>query len=230
MVPENPTFQKPLSSSTPASGIEAKIFTMPERYRHAPQGIMHEPEKKAPPALPPEVKAPVAPSAPSLPKPGITRRPSSGRKWILISGIAILAILWIDGFVLVKFVQKTTQPVAQNTAPVVRPAPQPKPTPQGPKEPEQTTPATTSEPFPVVVTPGTDTDSDGLTDTEEELIYRTNPRLPDTDADGFLDGNEVFHRYNPGGTAPGTLLESGLASAYQGTSAFSLYEIFYQRL
>jgi len=64
--------------------------------------------------------------------------------------------------------------------------------------------------FPVEIVPGIDTDSDGLTDTEEELVYNTDPRLPDTDADGFLDGNEVFHRYNPGGTAPGTLLESGL--------------------
>ncbi len=34
--------------------------------------------------------------------------------------------------------------------------------------------------------------------------------MPDSDSDGFLDGNEVFHGYNPNGTAPGTLLLAGL--------------------
>ena len=28
-------------------------------------------------------------------------------------------------------------------------------------------------------------------------IYDTNPSLPDTDGDGFLDGDEVKHGYNP---------------------------------
>jgi hypothetical protein len=74
----------------------------------------------------------------------------------------------------------------------------------------------TRSPFPAAVVPGTDTDSDGLTDAEETLIYGTSPRLPDTDSDGFLDGNEVYHRYNPNGTAPGTLLESGLVVDYAG--------------
>ncbi|MFA4845568.1 MAG: hypothetical protein WC654_03350, partial [Patescibacteria group bacterium] len=63
------------------------------------------------------------------------------------------------------------------------------------------------------VTPGTDSDSDGLSDTEERTIYGTNVRLPDTDADGFLDGNEVFHRYNP--AALGTLLEAGVVTTRQ---------------
>ena len=88
-------------------------------------------------------------------------------------------------------------------------------------------PAATPEPFPTKVIPGVDTDSDGLTDTEEDLIYRTNSRLPDTDADGFLDGNEVFHGYNPSGTAPGTLLESGLVVTNRGTSELSMYEVNY---
>ncbi len=56
---------------------------------------------------------------------------------------------------------------------------------------------------------GLDTDSDGLTDLEESL-YGSNVRNPDTDLDGFLDGNEVFHLYNPSGKAPGKLLELAL--------------------
>ena len=88
----------------------------------------------------------------------------------------------------------------------------PVPTQNQPLTPRLNAPTTPSEPsapsepsdepsnlFPEVGVPGTDTDSDGLTDLEESLIYQTNPRLPDTDRDGFLDGNEVFHLYNPNG-------------------------------
>lgn len=56
---------------------------------------------------------------------------------------------------------------------------------------------------------GLDTDSDGLADLEEAL-YGSDVRSPDTDLDGFLDGNEVFHLYNPSGKAPGKLLELSL--------------------
>jgi hypothetical protein len=56
---------------------------------------------------------------------------------------------------------------------------------------------------------GLDSDSDGITDLEEQL-YGTSMVTPDTDGDGFLDGNEVFHLYNPGGQAPVRLLDSAL--------------------
>jgi hypothetical protein len=56
---------------------------------------------------------------------------------------------------------------------------------------------------------GLDTDSDGVTDLEEGL-YGTDVRKSDTDSDGFLDGNEVFHLYNPAGVAPVKLLDSAL--------------------
>ncbi len=38
-----------------------------------------------------------------------------------------------------------------------------------------------------------DTDSDGLTDSDEINIYKTNPNLADTDADGLLDGDEIHN-------------------------------------
>jgi hypothetical protein len=56
---------------------------------------------------------------------------------------------------------------------------------------------------------GLDSDSDGITDLEESL-YGADVRNPDTDGDGFLDGNEVFHLYNPSGKAPAKLLELAL--------------------
>lgn len=43
-----------------------------------------------------------------------------------------------------------------------------------------------------------DTDNDGLTD-QQEIIYGTDLNNPDTDGDGFKDGDEVKNGYNPKG-------------------------------
>ncbi|MCL4732399.1 hypothetical protein KJZ71_01180, partial [Patescibacteria group bacterium] len=61
---------------------------------------------------------------------------------------------------------------------------------------------------------GLDSDSDGLTDLEEPL-YGTSPTDPDADKDTFLDGNEVFHLYNPAGKQGVKLLESGLVKEFK---------------
>lgn len=50
-----------------------------------------------------------------------------------------------------------------------------------------------------------DSDNDGLKDWEEEL-YKTNPNNPDTDADGYLDGEEINSGHNPLVKAPGDQL------------------------
>ena len=42
-----------------------------------------------------------------------------------------------------------------------------------------------------------DIDSDGLTTVDEESIYHTNPLLPDSDGDGFNDGEEIKNGYSP---------------------------------
>jgi methionine sulfoxide reductase heme-binding subunit len=42
-----------------------------------------------------------------------------------------------------------------------------------------------------------DSDLDGLTDEGEKQIFKTNPTLPDTDGDGFLDGAEILNHTNP---------------------------------
>ncbi|MDD3285128.1 MAG: hypothetical protein PHG95_00590 [Patescibacteria group bacterium] len=48
-----------------------------------------------------------------------------------------------------------------------------------------------------------DSDFDGLSDYEELRVYGTNPLNPDTDGDGYNDGDEVKNGYNPKGS--GTL-------------------------
>lgn len=42
-----------------------------------------------------------------------------------------------------------------------------------------------------------DTDSDGLSDREEALVYKTNPTVPDSDNDGMNDGDEIDNRRDP---------------------------------
>lgn len=208
-------FDKPPSVTSPAPtapGIH--IFTMPERYRHGAQGAMHEPEKKplAQVRTPSVPRAPVPPSAPQQPKPAFSKKKFSTRKLIMFGGGGLVLILAVGGYVLVNFARQEPVPVSEIVTPITRPAPVSETVVEVLEEPVVEELVVEPEPFPAQVTSGFDTDSDGLTDTEETRVYRTNPRLPDTDSDGFLDGNEVFHRYNPGGTAPGTLLESGLVS------------------
>ena len=44
-----------------------------------------------------------------------------------------------------------------------------------------------------------DSDEDGLNDQQEIEVYETDPLDSDTDDDGYLDGHEVKHGYNPAG-------------------------------
>lgn len=68
-----------------------------------------------------------------------------------------------------------------------------------------------------------DTDKDGLTDVEEGL-YGTDPKKPDTDNDGYLDGTEVVNLYNPLGYKPVRLLDSGKIKIYLNpTYNYSIY-------
>jgi hypothetical protein len=69
---------------------------------------------------------------------------------------------------------------------------------------------------------GLDTDSDGITDLEEPL-YGTNANDPDTDHDSFLDGNEVFHMYNPASGLNTRLLDTGLVKMVDSPVGWSIY-------
>ncbi len=48
-----------------------------------------------------------------------------------------------------------------------------------------------------------DSDSDGLKDWQEMQIYKSDACKPDTDGDGYLDGEEVASGYDPTKKAPG---------------------------
>lgn len=51
-----------------------------------------------------------------------------------------------------------------------------------------------------------DTDADGLSDSDEVLIWKTDPLNPDSDGDSYVDGKEVRNGYNPLG--PGKLFNA----------------------
>jgi uncharacterized protein YxeA len=63
-----------------------------------------------------------------------------------------------------------------------------------------------------IVTSGTDSDNDGLTN-EEEKLFDTSASMPDTDKDGYKDGGEVINLYNPNGA--GKIADSNLAKTYE---------------
>ncbi len=69
-----------------------------------------------------------------------------------------------------------------------------------------------------------DADLDRLTDMEEDL-YTTEKRKPDTDGDGYLDGDEIIGGYNPKEGGGALLANSGLVNKYS-NPLFS-YEVLY---
>ncbi len=212
----NQQLQLPKDTAAP-SPSEPLIFTMPERYRGG-RTPMVEPK----PPSPSTPSKPSTPSPPPKPPPLLAGKPlplkkKSNAKMLLVAGVLVLIALGLAGFFLLQTLQ---QPAAPSESEVVLPPPPlgetAEETPSETEERPETTPPASSE-----ARPGTDSDSDGLTDVEEQTIYATDPFLPDTDADGFLDGNEVFHRYNPNGTAPGTLESAGLVKPYNASVATS---------
>ncbi len=184
------------------------IRVMPKEFLGREASMIEKP--KVPVAPLPIVPKPPAPvGAPPL-VPPVGGRRSKMPLVILAVGILLMAGLALGGYFLLK---STEQPVEE--PPVEEP-------------PVEEPPVVVTPPVeePVVPAPGTDTDSDGLTDIEEGL-YGTDHRNPDTDADTFLDGNEVFHRYDPLGDAPQTLLDTGRVVIYEPSDA--TYSVYYPK-
>lgn len=164
-------------------------------------------------------------------------------KTIFFIAIGVLFILVVGGSAW-YFIQSARQPVVleapvepiEISKPPISGVPSEVPQPPGgapiteeapatPTETTLTTPVTPPEVLPEVVPDlSQDVDADGLT-AAEELLLSTNPNQPDTDADGYLDGHEVLHLYNPTGIAPQKLEDAGLVSRY--TNANFGYEILY---
>ncbi|MDP3245197.1 MAG: hypothetical protein Q8M83_06105 [bacterium] len=162
-------------------------------------------------------------------------------KMIFIMAVSALFVLVVGGATW-YFTGSLRQPV-QESAPIAVvepsvPTEEVPPAQETPTEPEvpasaaptsmEETPMESEQPTPetpvAALSRGQDTDSDGLTDLEEEL-FSTNSTLPDTDGDGYLDGHEAFYLYNPAGIAPERLEDAGLATRFENSEFF--YEILF---
>lgn len=180
-----------------------------------------------PPSVPPSVLPPVPPK-PLVPPTtqGITRvQPKGHRTLFILAGVLLVVI---GGGAWWFFTADESQIVFQGpeTAPTFT---EPAPVSQDPvldsviDETVTTTPEVIENPASLGVVPidfprvllanNSDTDSDSLTDNEEEL-FGTDSGVSDSDADGYYDGQELFNLYNPKGFAPVKLIDSGLVKEY----------------
>lgn len=190
------------------------IRVMPKEYFGKKASVSTPPApvkpKSAPVPLPPP--KPVPEAAQSVAKKVPVRKSSNKFTYILIgSGIFLLTILLGGGYV---FLFANPFDSSQEPEIVV----------------EQPDPITEPDPVnvaPPEILPGKDTDSDGLSD-REEALYGTDFRNPDTDGDTFLDGNEVFHGYNPLSSPPSTMLDAGMVDELIPSSG--LYSVWYPRV
>lgn len=62
-----------------------------------------------------------------------------------------------------------------------------------------------------------DTDSDGLTDTEELIIYKSDPNKSNSDGDSFVDLNEVLNLFDPAKPDPALLIDNPGITTYSNT-------------
>ena len=200
---------------------EVPIYTMPEKFFGLEPGVKI-------PEAPKVIIKEVIKEVPSKPPPPKTPPKISKRKWPYIVIAVVGVILLLGGasfFVLKPYLFKKPVPTAPK---VVAPAPvKPKEVIPPPPQPATTTPEipeVAEEKIPLGWKSALDTDGDGLTDVEE-TTYGTDPNKPDTDEDGYLDGHEVFHLYNPNGRTPIKLLDTGAVKIYKNESMS--YEIFY---
>lgn len=187
------------SASKPeAIDPSVRVFSMPEELRGKAAVLQEEPKKETSPERLAPLIIPVA--VPAAATPIVVKKRTSP---VLIA-LFVLVLMGGSGAGVWWYVVTYATPpqVIQD------------------KEPE---PVAETDPEPTEPYPGTDTDSDGLTNVEE-LLYGTDFRSPDTDGDTFLDGNEVFHRYDPNGLAPSTLLDTGAVRVLERSDIpFTLY-------
>ncbi len=193
-------FEKP--AGTPAPASEPIIHVMPVEFRGGKSPMTKAPEEKK--VEPSKVELP-KPVTPPPSKPPITPVKKTRFSPLLIVGLVVLLLVGGGAaYVLLTLGPNEPEPVANTNVP-------------SNNEPTNTPPTNTDpDPAPVTPTPvaSNDADSDGLTDVEE-VLFGSDSHDPDTDDDSYLDGNEVFHLYNPRGDAPGLLIDTGFARSFE---------------
>lgn len=189
--PKQPAAPKPEAA---ASDADIVIHTMPKEFYDREVKFKEEEKPQPPKPKPVPAPVPVVPPPPApKPKPVAVTPVRRSKLGVVIVILLTLILLALGAFAF-AYSQGLFKPEQSS-----QPAPQPEPEPE---------PEPVPEPEPARPISGADTDSDGLTNVEE-LLYGTDFRNPDSDGDTYLDGNEVFHRFDPRGLAPSTLLDTG---------------------
>ena len=191
-------------------GSKARLPSAPAKHE-----VTSAPTEKSAPVVKRPLQKPVPPKS----------NPHKRRILLIVGGAVLLALILVVSIVLLMRPETSPAPEPSPVVTIPEPSPvmtTPEPVPDFRPEPEPM-----PEPFPKEPTPGRDTDSDGLSDVEERL-YGSNVRLPDTDRDGFLDGNEVFHQYDPLTPNPATLLERGVVTRGLKERVMLLYPSIWQ--
>ncbi|MBI4280577.1 hypothetical protein HY628_00085 [Candidatus Uhrbacteria bacterium] len=191
--PEKGRFEIP-AGAAPKAEARPVIHTIPSEY----YGILPKTSVKKEVVTPPAPAKPRPPPKPAEP-PAVQKK--KGLSLFLLLGVVFLAVVAVGGYLFLR----SLRPPSQAPRPEAPSSPPPPVAVCGNTvceagETATLCPSDCSSPLPAPPPPirsGIDSDSDGLTDIEETTIYKSNPLNPDTDGDSFIDGNEVFHLYDP---------------------------------
>lgn len=232
-------FRKPAPSPSPKAP-ELDISTIPAefygganpeiKFRATGKTVVVENSQPAP------VKA-----VPNVPKTTITATTTPGlfanQKFLVLSALGLFVVF--AGGAGVYYWMVTSQPAPKIVPPIKHPiATTTDPGNYVTTTPSDPTPVTTTTPTPssTVLKGGAiefpssllgntgDLDHDGLTDAEEE-VFHSDPAVPDSDADGYDDGTEIYNLYSPTNYAPTRLITNGTVKDYT-NPAFN-YKLYY---
>ncbi len=174
----------------PPAGVEpGRGFDAPDPFEEGVDSMPSKTSQPNPLITPPQVDESLTSEEPVFKQPNVSDR--KGTKWLFISIIILVILLLLGALIAIamRFFNTSSNPAVSS---------QPSPSPSAAVE-SSTPLVTSSQP---VGSNADDPDQDGLNNAEERL-YGTDPNNPDTDGDGYPDGEEVKNGYNPLGS--GTL-------------------------
>jgi hypothetical protein len=193
-LPLDPSEEKPQPSPAPGPFVASRPSS----------AFAARPAKKEPEDILAEIEHDAEPPKKGGEDAEVERVPSSGRgqkKLIIILSVVVLVLILVAGgiFLYRRFMTSPGTPTPSPSAPTPSAGipgtgggAQPTPAPAEPGNAEPVVPPTppTSMPESTSTQAATDTDGDGLPDTQEATLG-TDPKSADTDGDGLTDGQEV---------------------------------------
>lgn len=192
------------SGAKPQLPEEMTIHVMPSEFRAGKSPMSQStPDSRlpTPTATPPQPKQVIPPPTA---KASVVRKRLVSPVILIAGGLFFLAVLGLGAYLLLS-VETSEVEVTEETEVAVEEE-------SGVEESEESSDEVAEEES-VEPVPGADSDSDGLTNIEE-ILFGSDPKNPDTDDDTYLDGNEVYHLYNPRADLAGGITDAGFAREF----------------